>query len=102
MKLNTTFPSKSFNQSDQSIHSPSKYVLLPRARIDKGAGLRKWDLWGPLFLCLALSTILGVQAQSEQAGSAFALVFIIVWLGSAVVTLNSLLLKGEGDSYLLS
>merc|ERR1712217_837265 len=51
---------------------------------------------GPLVLCLALGIMLSVQAEnSEQAGLAFALVFIIVWVGSGVVTLNALLLKGR-------
>ncbi|CAD7958549.1 unnamed protein product [Amoebophrya sp. A25] len=72
-----------------------KYVLMPQARVDKGAGLRKWDLWGPLFLCLGLSTILASQAHKDQAGKAFALVFILVWAGSGVVTLNTVLLKGK-------
>eukprot|EP00392_Amoebophrya_sp_AT5.2_P008362 g8383.t1 len=71
------------------------YVLLPKARVDKGAGLRKWDLWGPLFLCLALSTVLALQAHKDQAGRAFALVFILVWAGSGVVTFNTVLLKGK-------
>lgn len=71
------------------------YVMLPKARQDKGAGLRKWDLWGPLFLCLCLSCILALQSSKEQAGRAFALVFILIWVGSAVVTLNALLLKGK-------
>jgi len=71
------------------------YVLLPRARQDKGAGLRRWDLWGPLFLCLTLSTILSLQAHRQQAGRAFALVFILMWAGSGVVTLNAMLLKGK-------
>merc|ERR1711879_670181 len=69
---------------------------MPHARADKGRGLRDWDLWGPLFLCLALGIMLSLQAEnSEQAGIAFALVFIIVWVGSGIVTLNALLLKGR-------
>mmetsp|Transcript_40176 Transcript_40176/g.115465 ORF Transcript_40176/g.115465 Transcript_40176/m.115465 type:complete len:214 (+) Transcript_40176:121-762(+) len=73
-----------------------KYVMLPRARADKAHGLKQWDLWGPLFLCLALGIILSMQAEnSEQAGLAFALVFIIVWVGSGVVTLNAVLLRGQ-------
>ena len=71
------------------------YVMLPKSRLDKGAGLKKWDLWGPLFLCLTLSMILALQAHKDQAGKAFALVFILVWAGSGVVTLNALLLKGN-------
>ncbi len=71
------------------------YVMLPKSRHDKGAGLKKWDLWGPLFLCLTLSMILALQAHKEQAGRAFALVFILIWAGSGVVTLNALLLRGK-------
>merc|ERR1719384_1052577 len=72
------------------------YVMLPRARADKAHGLKQWDLWGPLFLCLMLGIMLSLQADnSEQAGLAFGLVFVIVWLGSGVVTLNALLLKGR-------
>merc|ERR1712217_26337 len=51
---------------------------------------------GPLVLCLALGIMLSVQAEnSEQASLAFALVFILVWVGSGVVTLNALLLRGK-------
>ena len=74
------------------------YVMRPPAfhRSARGDGLRRsWDLWGPLFLCLALSTILGVGASGGKAPQAFALVFVVVWAGSGVVTLNSLLLKGR-------
>merc|ERR1712039_737941 len=35
------------------------------------------------------------MGNSEQASLAFALVFIIVWVGSGVVTLNALLLRGQ-------
>merc|ERR1719235_517529 len=80
----------------RSIGVKLKYVMMPRARADKAHGLKKWDLWGPLFLCLALGIILSAQAaDSDQAGMAFALVFIVVWVGSAVVTVNALLLKGR-------
>ncbi|CAE7022695.1 yipf6 [Symbiodinium sp. KB8] len=69
------------------------YVMLPRARADKGSGLREWDLWGPLVLCLALGIMLSMRA--DQASLAFALVFVIVWVGSGIVTLNAVLLKGK-------
>eukprot|EP00397_Hematodinium_sp_SG-2012_P019688 GEMP01020244.1.p1 GENE.GEMP01020244.1~~GEMP01020244.1.p1 ORF type:complete len:197 (+),score=23.16 GEMP01020244.1:327-917(+) len=72
------------------------YVLLPQSRHDKGSGLRDWDLWGPLVLCLSLGIILAFQANnSENAGNEFALVFMLMWVGSGVVTLNCLLLKGK-------
>merc|ERR550532_2496667 len=58
--------------------------------------LKDWDLWGPLMLCLALGMILAAEAPtSDQASYAFADVFVIVWVGSAVVTLNALLLQGK-------
>eukprot|EP00928_Gymnodinium_smaydae_P044308 TRINITY_DN29564_c0_g1_i1.p1 TRINITY_DN29564_c0_g1~~TRINITY_DN29564_c0_g1_i1.p1 ORF type:complete len:238 (-),score=44.93 TRINITY_DN29564_c0_g1_i1:53-715(-) len=73
-----------------------QYVMMPRSRAEKAHGLKKWDLWGPLFLCLSLGMVLSAQAStSEQAGLAFALVFIIVWVGSGIVTLNALLLRGR-------
>mmetsp|Transcript_137656 Transcript_137656/g.243230 ORF Transcript_137656/g.243230 Transcript_137656/m.243230 type:complete len:213 (+) Transcript_137656:92-730(+) len=80
----------------RSIGTKLKYVMLPRARADKAHGLKKWDLWGPLFLCLALGIILSSQASTtDQAGLAFGLVFVIVWVGSGIVTLNALLLRGK-------
>lgn len=54
-----------------------------------GKELRDWDLWGPLLLCLLLAVTLGSSAQNEQSGLVFAAVFVIVWVGSAVVTLNA-------------
>merc|ERR1712190_566529 len=51
---------------------------------------------GPLLLCWSLGLILALQAPSpDQASYAFADVFVIVWVGSAVVTLNALLLEGK-------
>merc|ERR1719240_2164800 len=78
-----------------SIGLKLKYVMLPRSRVDKGAGLKQWDLWGPLFICLALSIVLSTQAPSDQAGYVFALVYVLVWVGSGVVTINAQLLKGQ-------
>lgn len=71
-----------------------KYVVSPRARDDAGSGLRDWDLWGPLFLCLILSITLWLQA-SDQKQLVFSLVYVVVWLGAVVVTLNALLLGGN-------
>ncbi|KPI83026.1 terbinafine resistance locus protein (yip1) (HTBF) [Leptomonas seymouri] len=51
--------------------------------------LRDWDLWGPLFLCLILSSILTINADKQQGSIIFSAVFIFVWLGGLVVTLNA-------------
>lgn len=57
------------------------------------------DLWGPLLLCTLMATIL--QGSTERAdntndgGPEFAEVFVLVWIGAAVVTINSKLLGGN-------
>ncbi|SAM06255.1 hypothetical protein [Absidia glauca] len=56
--------------------------------------LRDWDLWGPLLLCLSLAITLSTRAPAEQSVSIFTGVFVIVWLGAAVVTINAKLLGG--------
>jgi hypothetical protein len=80
----------------RSITEKIQYVMMPKARDDRASRLRDWDLWGPLLLCLALGLMLAYQApDDDQASFAFADVFCIVWVGSGVVTLNALLLRGK-------
>ena len=68
-------------------------VLNPRkANIET---LKNWDLWGPLILCLMLATLLSWFAPYEQKSLVFASVFVIIWCGAAVVTVNALLLGGN-------
>ncbi|CAL1154779.1 unnamed protein product [Cladocopium goreaui] len=71
----------------RSIGTKLKYVMLPRARADKGAGLREWDLWGPLVLCLALGIMLSLHA--EQA-------LDLAELCGLLVALVSLFTDGRG------
>lgn len=56
------------------------------------SALRDWDLWGPLVVCLTLSIILSIRAPSSQVSSVFAAVFMSMWIGSAIVTVNAKLL----------
>jgi len=79
----------------KAIGEKMKYVMLPGSRHDKMRGLRDWDLWGPFVLCVILSLILSAQAGESQSGAVFALVFVIVWLGSAIVTVNASLLQAK-------
>ncbi|CAI2169082.1 4338_t:CDS:2, partial [Funneliformis geosporum] len=51
------------------------------------------DLWGPLILCLALAIMLSF-AHKDQQVLVFTSVFVIVWCGSAIVTINAKLLRG--------
>lgn len=69
------------------------HVLYPKR---SSALLRDWDLWGPLLLCVTLALLLqGGAADSDyQGGPQFAEVFVIVWFGSIIITLNSKLLGG--------
>ncbi|XP_037070446.1 protein YIPF6-like [Pollicipes pollicipes] len=75
------------------------HVMYPR---EKKALLKEWDLWGPLILCTVLAVMLQGAPEPAAAGVAandggpeFAEVFVIIWIGSAVVTLNTKLLGGS-------
>ncbi|XP_066592074.1 protein YIPF6 [Prorops nasuta] len=72
------------------------HVLYPK---EKKSLLKEWDLWGPLVLCTFMAMILQGDTDkannSNDGGPDFAEVFVIVWIGSMVVTLNSKLLGGN-------
>ncbi|KAK3688152.1 hypothetical protein B0T22DRAFT_425667 [Podospora appendiculata] len=73
-------------------------VLDPESLLQQSnmsAGLRDWDLWGPLIFCLALAVLLCVQSRPEQRDVVFSGVFAMVWVGEAVVTLQIKLLGGN-------
>jgi len=71
-------------------------VLWPK---EKQSLLREWDLWGPLILCTIMATILQGQGDENgndgDGGPQFAEVFVIVWVGAMIVTLNTKLLGGS-------
>ncbi|XP_061090343.1 protein YIPF6 [Conger conger] len=69
------------------------HVMYPKK---SSALLRDWDLWGPLLLCVTLALMLqgGSADSKDDGGPQFAEVFVIVWFGSVVITLNSKLLGG--------
>lgn len=54
-----------------------------------------WDLWGPLVFCLFISVAMSMLAPNHQSSQVFAGVFVLVWLGQAIVTLNIRLLGGS-------
>ena len=53
------------------------------------------DLWGPLLVCLLLSSVLSISTPSDSSSLVFATVFVIVWCGAALVTVNAQLLGGS-------
>lgn len=80
----------------RAVGSKFKHVLYPK---EKNSLLKEWDLWGPLVLCTFMATILqgssGSDGRGNDGGPEFAEVFVIVWIGAMVVTLNSKLLGGH-------
>ena len=77
-----------------SIKTKFQYIIFQSKESVEGVS-KEWDLWGPFVLCLVLSVILAAQAPENQKGYVFALVYIFVWAGSAVVTFNAVLLKAR-------
>jgi len=75
----------------KAVGSKFLHVLYPK---EKKSLLREWDLWGPLILCTFMATILQGD-DIHEGGPEFAEVFVIVWLGAMVVTLNTKLLGGS-------
>ncbi|XP_014275533.1 protein YIPF6 [Halyomorpha halys] len=72
-----------------------KHVIRPS---DKKSILKDWDLWGPLLLCTLMAMILQGDENINDfhdGGPQFAEVFVIVWVGAMIVTLNSKLLGGN-------
>ena len=71
-------------------------MLLPRVTEEETIKeLRNWDLWGPLLLCLTLSIVLSARATDGQSSLVFGAVFVVLWGGAAVVTVNAQLLGGK-------
>ncbi|KAH9807743.1 Yip1 domain-containing protein [Melampsora americana] len=78
-----------------AIGSKIVLILYPSGSSSSKAVLRDWDLWGPLVACLGLAVALSIHAPPQQSLSVFTGVFVIVWVGSLVVTLNARLLGGK-------
>ena len=67
-----------------------KCVLFPRISTEsRYKEIRDWDLWGPLFICLTLSVLLSIMTESDESATVFGIVFSVVAIGGAVVTLNA-------------
>eukprot|EP00984_Skeletonema_dohrnii_P014848 scaffold6333_cov105-Skeletonema_dohrnii-CCMP3373.AAC.2 len=87
----------------RAVGAKLRAVLIPLDRneenVDASEGqrnvlnqLRDWDLWGPLFICLSLAIILSLRAPTKQTSHVFTTVFVVMWIGSLVVTINAQLL----------
>lgn len=70
----------------------TRHVMLPNG---KGTlALRDWDLWGPLLMSFLLAILVGISVTDTPTNAGrkplmFAVVFVIVAVGSLVVTFNA-------------
>ncbi|CAI5734873.1 unnamed protein product [Hyaloperonospora brassicae] len=84
------------------VGSKLRVVLMPSNTSEETLkALRDWDLWGPLLLCLTLSIMLSVTAPAAQSAMVFTGVFVVIWLGASIVTVNAQLL-GSSISFFQS
>lgn len=76
------------------IYSKMKIIALPLSSYDiYKIVLRGWDLWGPLLLCTFLAFSLhDSKSSNDHSGPQFADVFVLVWFGSCLISLNYRLL----------
>ena len=56
--------------------------------------IKNWDLWGPFIFCLSLAVILSYGTHADDKTLLFEIVFVIVWVGAAVISINGSLLGG--------
>ena len=76
------------------IYAKLKVVALPVASEAKNKELKQWDLWGPFIICLLLGAILCFTSK-KNSGLVFSMIFIVMWIGAIVITMNSSLLGGK-------
>lgn len=76
------------------IYNKMKIIALPLSSYDiYKVVMRGWDLWGPLLLCTFLAFNLHSANTNSHLGPHFADVFVLVWFGSCIVSLNYRLLS---------
>lgn len=74
-----------------------KHILVPISSCDTYKNvLKNWDLWGPLILCTFISLTLHHNEEQSNGmiyvGPHFAEIFVLIWLGTYLVSLNFKLL----------
>merc|ERR1719493_623227 len=77
------------------VYKFTQLVLMPK----EDSRMLDWDLWGPLVFCLMLATTMSWEHSGDDSALAFTLVFVIVGLGSIVVTVNANLIGGTASFF---
>lgn len=72
-------------------------MLLPKHRESSINDLKKWDLWGPLLICIFFALSLALFGRgTEYRNDDFINIFIMFWLGAFLVSINCRLLGNKG------
>ena len=79
------------NRDLNSIYNKLLFVINPfSSDEEKKYHIKQWDLWGPLIFNIFLAGTLAIH--SENKGQTIILIFLIFWLGSFLIFINSHLL----------
>ena len=75
-----------------------RYVLLmlPKHREQSINCLRRWELWGPMVICLFFAIPMSFVNEDPYYEEDFINVFLIFWVGSLLVSVNCKLLGSKG------
>ena len=57
--------------------------------------VRNWDLWGPFLFCLILGVLLSIETDTDEGNLIFEIIFVVVWGGASVISVNGNLLGGQ-------
>ena len=71
-----------------------RIVIFPKSDQQKEKELRHWDLWGPFLFCISLAFILMIT-EKKSAANVLTTIFILIWSGACIITINTTLLGGE-------
>ena len=81
-----------------SIGWKMRYVvlMLPQHREKSIKYLRKWDLWGPMLICLLFALPMAAVSGNPAYEEDFINVFLIFWIGALLISVNCKLLGSKG------
>lgn len=81
---------KSIKRDLKMILEKAKIAMLPfKANKEGQDKLKEWDFWGPLIFCFLLGIFISLGKKTDQNGLVFISIFLLVWIGGLIVSLNS-------------
>jgi len=85
----------------KSIYTKLKFIIVPISSSDTYKYvLKDWDLWGPLILCTFMALTLHHNEEQSKSGMTlvgphFAEIFVLIWFGNCLVSINYKLLNSS-------